>query len=155
MDRRLQGIIVEMGNDAISKIERLASNNREEKLAALDSIDEAFEHYGFSWNDVSTILGQYPNLIHSDAISNKPRTTKNEIRSKMQNGEWRESSTGTGSVIGIINGIRCTIFKSKKKLGTYGAVANIDEDNQEWHNDFTSIEEAQEILTKIYSHGAT
>lgn len=155
MDKRLQSIITEMGNDALSKIERLASNNREEKIAALDSIDEAFEHYGFSWNDVATILSQYPNLIHSDAASQKPRTTKNETRSRMQDGEWRESSTGTGSVVGILNGIRCTIFKSKKNDGTYGAVANIDADNQEWHRDFTSIEEAQETLTKIYANGAT
>ena len=40
---------------------------------------------------------------------------------------------------------------SKKVAGTYGAVANIDDDNQEWHRDFTSIEEAKQRLEELYS----
>lgn len=150
MDKRIQSLIFEMGNDLIDKINRLASNNREEKIAALDSLDKAFEHYNLTWRDIATVVGEYPDLINASAIHDAPKPAA-KPQAPLQDKPWRESRTGTGSVVGIVGGIRCTIFKSKKNDGTYGAVANIDDDNQEWHRDFRSIEEAQRRLEELYS----
>lgn len=151
MDKRIQNLIFEMGNDLIDKLNRLANNNREGKIAALDSLDEAFDHYNLTWRDIATVVGQYPDLIEANAIYTAPAPAPApKPKAPLQDKPWRESSTGTGSVVGVIGGIRCTIFKSKKVAGTYGAVANIDDDNQEWHRDFTSIEEAKIRLQELY-----
>lgn len=150
---RISDTLVEISQIIKNDLVLLSSEDKDVRLKALDSLDDVFTQYGFSWSDVSNVLHHFPEYYYkANREPEKPKVQASSSFGKPKEGEWKRARTG--SLMGMLAGNSCTVYPSKRGDGTFCTLINLQGDDRPTCSyDFKTEEDAMQYLIQTYSEG--